>query len=67
MQITITFFKTNSVTFEVGGTGESNIDWGNGSSNTVTLLGEVVCCSYGYSDTAQRTITITGNIVYLNC
>jgi hypothetical protein len=70
------------VNFELLGTGEATINWGDGKSHqTITLsdddtqiigpsgvyLNLPIDCKHIYSDSSTSTITIIGNVTYLGC
>jgi hypothetical protein len=70
------------VNFELLGTGEATINWGDGKIHqTITLsdgdtqiigpsgvhLNVPIDCKHIYSDSSTSTITITGNVTCLNC
>ena len=70
------------VNFELFGTGEATINWGDGKNHqTITLSDDdtqvigsngvhwnvPIDCKHIYPDSSARTITITGNVTYLGC
>jgi len=56
------------VCFELKGSGSATINWGDGKSSTYTISAVTTKCTYKYTGTAVRTITISeSNLTYLDC
>lgn len=55
------------VSIYFSGEGKFAIDWGDGRKENLTLLGRGVRFKQNYSGRASRTITISGDIITLNC
>ncbi len=67
--ITMTTAKTGLVEIRMAGTGPATIDWGEGSVPTEieALSNSVIKYTHTYSSSTPRTITITGDVVSLEC
>jgi hypothetical protein len=67
MQITMTTAKAE-LKISLGGVDTAVIDFGDGSTDTVTFDGHKwINITHRYSDETERTITITGYVAGLNC
>jgi hypothetical protein len=68
-KITMTTAKPDTVAIYLAGSGAVTINWGNKKSETYILTDSTEKYLHDYSDSSERTITITttGTITYLYC
>jgi len=66
-QMTMTTAKEGEVTLYLEGTGTWSINWGDGTPSQTYTTSVPLSLPHTYTDATARTITITGDVTYLNC
>jgi len=65
---TMTLKTANAaVSIILRGSGTASIAWGDGKNNSITLSKSDETCTHNYTASTARTITITGNVTYMEC